>query len=141
MVFYGQNIHDRCYRRPFYERGEFAETFDDEGARKGWCLYKLGCKGPVTYNACATAKWNEGTSWPVESGHGCIGCSEPNFWDFGGFYEALSVPTGDFGNTVVGAAAAGVAAGAALAALNKHKKSEAKEAHETMTINDLTKES
>jgi hydrogenase small subunit len=21
MAFYGQNIHDRCYRRPFYERG------------------------------------------------------------------------------------------------------------------------
>jgi hydrogenase small subunit len=59
MAFFGQNIHDRCYRRPFYERGQFAETFDDEGARKGYCLYKLGCKGPVTYNACATLKWNE----------------------------------------------------------------------------------
>ncbi|MGB1110496.1 MAG: hydrogenase small subunit, partial [Gammaproteobacteria bacterium] len=92
-AFFGQNIHDRCYRRPFYERGQFAETFDDEGARKGWCLYKLGCKGPVTYNACATAKWNEGTSFPIESGHGCIGCSEPGFWDRGGFYEALSKPT------------------------------------------------
>jgi hydrogenase small subunit len=49
-VFFGQSIHDRCYRRPFYERGQFAETFDDEGARKGWCLFKLGCKGPITYN-------------------------------------------------------------------------------------------
>ncbi len=140
MAFYGQNIHDRCYRRPFYERGEFAETFDDEGARKGWCLYKLGCKGPTTYNACATAKWNEGTSWPVESGHGCIGCSEPNFWDAGGFYQALSVPTGDAGNTILGAAAAGVAVGAAAAVLNKRNKAKATADREKVTVDDLTRD-
>jgi hydrogenase small subunit len=48
------------YRRAFYERAQFAESFDDEGAKKGWCRYKLGCKGPVTHNACATIKWNQG---------------------------------------------------------------------------------
>jgi len=37
VAFYGQSIHDRCYRRPFYDKGQFAETFDDEGAKKG-CL-------------------------------------------------------------------------------------------------------
>ena len=79
--FYGDTIHDRCYRRPFYDQGKFAKTFDDEGARNGWCLFELGCKGPVTHNACATAKWNGGTSFPIESGHGCLGCSEPDFWD------------------------------------------------------------
>jgi hydrogenase small subunit len=140
-VFYGQNIHDRCYRRPFYERGQFAETFDDEGARKGWCLFKLGCKGPTTYNACATAKWNEGTSWPVESGHGCIGCSEPRFWDAGGFYQALSVPYHDVGDTILTAGAAGLAVGAAAAVLNKSRKSSANAKRETITVNDLTKES
>ncbi len=138
-VFYGQSIHDRCYRRPFYDKGLFAETFDDEGARKGWCLYKLGCKGPMTYNACATIKWNQGTSWPVESGHGCLGCSEPKFWDAGGFYEALSVPTGDNSQTVAFAAAAGVALGAAAGAINKKSKNEAIEKHGTVTINDLEK--
>jgi hydrogenase small subunit len=60
-AFYGETIHDRCYRRPFYDQGKFAKTFDDEGARQGWCLFELGCKGPVTHNACATVKWN-GTS-------------------------------------------------------------------------------
>jgi len=53
---------------------------DDENARKGYCLYKMGCKGPVTYNACSVVKWNEGTSYPIQSGHGCIGCSEAGFW-------------------------------------------------------------
>lgn len=114
-VFFGQSIHDRCYRRPFYERGKFAESFDDEGARKGWCLYKLGCKGPVTYNACATAKWNEGTSFPIEAGHGCIGCSEPNFWDKGGFYEALSRGTHTSAEGIATAAGVGAAVGVAAA--------------------------
>ncbi|HXZ53006.1 MAG TPA: hydrogenase small subunit, partial [Burkholderiales bacterium] len=35
-AFYGETIHDRCYRRPFYDQGRFAKTFDDEGARNGW---------------------------------------------------------------------------------------------------------
>ena len=54
--FFGDTIHDRCYRRPFYDKGLFAKSFDDEGAREGWCLYEVGCKGPVTHNACATAE-------------------------------------------------------------------------------------
>jgi hydrogenase small subunit len=137
--FFGQNIHDRCYRRPFYERGQFAETFDDEGAKKGWCLFKLGCKGPVTYNACATTKWNEGTSWPVESGHGCLGCSQPDFWDMGGFYNSLSTPTIDIAKTAAVGLAAGAAVGVAAGALNRMKKNKAAREHETVTINDLEK--
>ena len=141
MAFFGTSIHDRCYRRPFYDKGLFAETFDDEGARKGWCLYKLGCKGPMAYNACATMKWNQGTSWPVESGHGCLGCSEPSFWDAGGFYKALSIPTGDISRTVGIAGAAGLAIGAAAVGLNRAAKSRAKQQHGTVTVDDLEKTS
>ena len=125
-AFFGQNIHDRCYRRPFYERGQFAETFDDEGARKGWCLYKLGCKGPTTYNACATLKWNEGTSFPIQSGHGCIGCSEPGFWDKGGFYDPISAGVWGSREALLGAAAVGAAlgVGSALGARRRQKKAQ-----------------
>ena len=140
-AFYGSSIHDRCYRRPFYDKGLFAETFDDEGAKKGWCLYKLGCKGPTTYNACATTKWNNGTSFPIESGHPCLGCSEPDFWDGGGFYKALSIPTTDIAGVAVYAAAGAAAAGVALGALNKNKKQNALSEHSTTTINDLEKQS
>jgi len=140
-VFFGQSIHDRCYRRPFYDKGLFAETFDDEGARKGWCLYRLGCKGPMAYNACATVKWNQGTSWPVESGHGCIGCSEPNFWDAGGFYRALSIPDSDIARNLGYGVAAGVAAGAAAGLLNRSKKAQAAAKHETVSIDDLDRNS
>jgi len=128
-AFYGQNIHDRCYRRPFYERGQFAHTFDDEGARKGWCLYELGCKGPTTYNACATLKWNEGTSFPIGSGHGCLGCSEPDFWDKGGFYTPISAGIWGSREALLGAAAAGAAlgVGSAIAARVRKKKAQAEQ--------------
>jgi hydrogenase small subunit len=122
MAFFGQTIHDRCYRRPFYEQGLFADTFDDEGARKGWCLFKLGCKGPITYNACATMKWNGGTSFPIEAGHPCLGCSEPGFWDKGGFYNPVSTTEIGSGAALAGAAAAGVAIGAAAAAMSRRRQ-------------------
>jgi hydrogenase small subunit len=108
-AFFGETIHDRCYRRPFYKRGQFAKRFDDEGARRGWCLYELGCKGPVTYNACASLKWNGGVSFPIQSGHGCIGCSEPRFWDRGGLYQPLPAPTSPRGRVIPIAAAGGAA--------------------------------
>ena len=137
-IFYGETIHDRCYRRPFYDQGKFAKTFDDEAARKGWCLFELGCKGPVTYNACATTKWNDGTSFPIQSGHGCIGCSEPNFWDAGGFYKALSMPANPL--AMAGkAAVAGVVISTAALYANRGKKAAAKAAHETTTLADLNK--
>lgn len=119
-TFYGQTIHDRCYRRPFYNAGKFAGSFDDESAKKGYCLYKLGCKGPITRNACATIRWNGGLSFPIQSGHPCFGCSEPNFWDRGFIYSPLSVVEGGFGwKGILAGVATGVALGAASAAINK----------------------
>ncbi|NCC29395.1 MAG: twin-arginine translocation signal domain-containing protein [Gammaproteobacteria bacterium] len=90
LMFYGQRIHDKCYRRPHFDAGQFVETWDDEGARRGYCLYKVGCKGPTTYNACSTIRWNGGVSFPIQSGHGCIGCSEDGFWDKGSFYQHVT---------------------------------------------------
>ncbi len=81
LFAYGQTIHDQCQRRSHFENGEFVTSFGSEEAKKGYCLYQMGCKGPETYNNCPTVKWNDSTSWPVQAGHPCIGCSEPNFWD------------------------------------------------------------
>ena len=88
-MFYGQTIHDKCDRRASFDAGRFVEAWDDEGARNGWCLYKMGCRGPVTHNSCSITKWNGGVSFPIGSGHGCIGCSEANFWDDGPLYKRL----------------------------------------------------
>jgi hydrogenase small subunit len=137
-VFFGDTIHDRCYRRPFYDQGKFAKSFDDEGARNGWCLFELGCKGPTTHNACATTKWNGGVSFPIESGHGCLGCSEPDFWDAGSFYTALSMPADPVKYTAA-AVLAGAAVGVAVSFANRAKKADAKSAHQTATLADLEK--
>ena len=136
-AFYGDTVHERCYRRNFYEQGKFAKTFDDEGARNGWCLFELGCKGPTTRNACATTKWNGGASFPIESGHGCLGCSEPDFWDAGGFYQALPTPTGNVVKTAAVAVAAGAAIGVAAGAMAKRKKARAAAERKPVSTEDL----
>jgi [NiFe] hydrogenase small subunit len=90
LFAYGQTIHDQCPRRSHFENEEFVEEFGSEEAALGYCLYKMGCRGPETYNNCPVAKFNDGTSWPVEAGHPCIGCSQPNFWDtMSPFYEEM----------------------------------------------------
>ncbi|MGE4551683.1 MAG: hydrogenase small subunit [Desulfovibrionaceae bacterium] len=86
-LFFGDSVHDNCPRLKYFDEGLFAKSFDDETAKKGYCLMKLGCKGPYTYNNCPTIKFNQ-TNFPIEAGHPCIGCSEPGFWDsMSPFYE------------------------------------------------------
>jgi hydrogenase small subunit len=128
-AFYSRRVHDTCYRRPNYDAGLFVEAFDDENAKRGYCLYKMGCRGPVTYNACGVTRWNNGVSFPIQSGHGCIGCSEANFWDNGPFYQHLaSFPgfgietTADTIGVAVGAVtAAGIAAHAITTNIRKRR--------------------
>jgi len=94
LFAYDQRIHDSCQRRPHFDAGQFVRTFDDEGARNGWCLYHVGCKGPSTFSACPIIQWNMHTSWPVKTGNPCIGCTEKDFFDkFTPFFSRLpSVP-------------------------------------------------
>jgi hydrogenase small subunit len=132
-MFYGQRIHDKCYRRPHFDAGQFVEKWDDDAARKGYCLYKMGCKGPTTYNACSTVRWNDGVSFPIQSGHGCIGCSEDGFWDKGSFYDRVTdikqfgveSNADKVGGTAAAVAGAAVAVHAAASVLKKAKKADA----------------
>jgi hydrogenase small subunit len=75
---YGRLIHENCERRAHFDAGRFAMEFGDEGHRKGYCLYKLGCKGPETYANCSALGFGDAgeNNWPVGCGHPCIGCSE-----------------------------------------------------------------
>jgi hydrogenase small subunit len=128
-AFYSKRVHDTCYRRPFYDAGLFVETFDDENAKKGYCLYKMGCKEPSTYNACGVMKWNNGTSFPIQSGHPCIGCSEENYWDNGRLYERASSFAGfgiesdadTLGKVALGVTVAGLAGHAIATNIGKSK--------------------
>ncbi|MCP8970357.1 hydrogenase small subunit [Ectobacillus ponti] len=129
-AFYRHRIHDKCNRRAYFDAGLFAESFDDEGARQGYCLYKVGCKGPTTYSSCAEMRWNGGVSYPIQSGNPCIGCTEQNFWDNGSFFERRAKLLGtettinpeQAGLAAVGVTTAGVAVHAAATAVMKKKQ-------------------
>jgi hydrogenase small subunit len=81
VLMFGQTIHDLCPRRGHFSNGEFVERFGYPEERFGWCLYKMGCKGPTTFTNCPTVRWNRRASWCVESGSPCIGCGSPNWVD------------------------------------------------------------
>jgi hydrogenase small subunit len=128
---YGRLIHENCERRPHFDAGRFALQFGDEGHRQGWCLYKLGCKGPETYANCPAILFGDvgSGSWPVGTGHPCFGCTEEGV----GFtkpihslaevesvtpplaFASVDQPKGQ-GVTPGAAAVAGAAAGAAVGA-------------------------
>ena len=131
---YGLRIHDLCERRGHFDAGEFVQKFGDEGAKNGYCLYKVGCKGPYTFNNCSRERFNSHTSWPIQAGHGCIGCSEPHFWDrMQPFEEPMAdrlLPLGQGADAVADKIGIGIlcltgvaiAAHAALAAVKKKDK-------------------
>jgi hydrogenase small subunit len=122
LFAYGKRIHDQCPRRAHFDAGQFVEDFDDEAARKGWCLYRMGCKGPASFSPCPIIQWNQTTSWPIGAGHPCLGCTERGFWDqMTPFYGRLPDVAG-FGvegrvDLIGGAVAAGVTAGVAAHAV------------------------
>ncbi len=128
---HGKRIHDNCERRAHFDAGQFVRKWGDEGHRLGWCLYEMGCKGPEAYFNCPSVKWNEGVSWPVQGGHGCIGCAAEDNWDkLSPFYKRLpKVPgfgvesTADkIGLGVAVATAAGVAVHAIAKAVKGDKE-------------------
>jgi hydrogenase small subunit len=127
LFAHGRRIHDNCERRGHFDAGQFVQEWGDEGHQNGWCLYQMGCKGPIAYHNCPTQRWNEGTNWPVGAGHGCIACASPGFWELPAYetvpIEGQTPPTtypsveeeGDGG--ALAAAGVGVAAGVVVGAV------------------------
>ncbi len=138
---FGYRIHDNCERRAHFDAGEFVEEWGDVGAKNNFCLYKMGCKGPMTFNNCSIIRYNEGVNWPIGAGHGCIGCSEPQFWDKYAQERPMAdthfkAPTGgvektvdEFGLGLLTAAGIGIGIHAAASAIGG-KKEECKEGAE-----------
>jgi hydrogenase small subunit len=140
LFAYGQLIHNNCERRGHFDAGRFVESWGDEGHRLGWCLYKMGCKGPQTYSNCPAVEWNDGTNWPVAAGHGCVGCMAPHFWDtMSPFYERLPNIEGfgveasadRLGLGIVGGVTAAFAAHAAISAARGREDPVAEHEEET----------
>ncbi len=116
LFAHGDRIHDNCPRRAHYDAGQFVQEWGDQGHQLGWCLYKMGCKGPATNYNCPRVQWNDGTNWPIGVGHGCVGCAQPQFWDaMTPFYRQLPTVPG-FGVEVT-AQDVGIGVAAAVGAL------------------------
>ena len=84
---YGRLVHENCERRPHFDAGRFALEFGDEGHRQGYCLYKIGCKGPETHANCPAIGFGDvgHGAWPVGTGHPCFGCTEKGI----GFHKPI----------------------------------------------------
>ena len=126
---YGRTIHEDCPRRPHFDAGRFVETFGDDAHRQGYCLYKVGCKGPSTHANCSRQSFGEVPgAWPIGIGHPCVGCTEENILWAMPIHSTVDIerPTppdqyppirADQGSaSAVAAGVAGLAAGAALGA-------------------------
>ncbi|HTP49905.1 MAG TPA: hydrogenase small subunit [Anaeromyxobacteraceae bacterium] len=126
---YGRVIHDDCPRRPHFDAGRFAQRYGDEGSRQGWCLYKLGCKGPRTHANCSLLNFGDVIgAWPIGVGAQCFGCTEkelafrvplfqtvePESLSPPGLYPPVSTPRGEVSPWATGLA--GVAVGALVGA-------------------------
>jgi NiFe hydrogenase small subunit HydA len=116
-MFYSKTIHEQCERRSHFEAGNFVEAFGTPEAEKGYCLFKMGCKGPQTYAPCPTIRYNDNASWCIMAGAPCIGCLDMKWPDnFHPFYEKLkgvSIP--GFGGAQTSADKIGKVLGAATA--------------------------
>lgn len=134
---FGYRIHDNCERRAHFDAGSFVESWGDHGAKNNFCLYKMGCKGPMTFNNCSIVRYNEAVNWPIGVGRGCIGCSEPDFWDKYAYERPMSNakikkgPTGgvektvdEFGLALLTAAGIGIGIHAAASAFAGKKSDE-----------------
>ncbi|MEG6584108.1 hydrogenase small subunit [Dendrosporobacter sp. 1207_IL3150] len=129
--FFGNRIHDTCYRRAFFDSGMFVETFDDIASKAGWCLYKVGCRGPEAYNSCGNLRWWNGMSYPIQSGAPCIACAANDFWDNDPFHQRLpNIPAPNtitnadkFGMIAAGVTTAGVIAHGVASYVNHKIKS------------------
>ncbi len=74
---YGRTIHEHCPRRAHFDAGRFAKQFGDDTHKQGYCLYKLGCKGPATHANCSVLHFADVVdAWPIGIGHPCFGCTE-----------------------------------------------------------------
>jgi len=69
------------YSRPEFAYKDTIHSICPYRKEKKLCQKQEGCKGQWTRHNCPNIKFNQGTSFPMQVGHPCIGCSEPNFWD------------------------------------------------------------
>ena len=90
-MFY-PSTHENCERYSYYQAGKFAKDYGEP-----YCLYELGCKGPISHCDVMMRGWNNGTNNCITCGAPCIGCTEPTYPDhygdgLSGMISSLEAP-------------------------------------------------
>ena len=76
VTFYGTTVHDNCPRRKYFDSEVYATKYGDKE-----CMFKLGCRGPMTRTLCPINRWNQSDNWPIGDNTTCIGCAAKGFPD------------------------------------------------------------
>ncbi|MEW6161780.1 MAG: hydrogenase small subunit [Nitrospirota bacterium] len=79
VMYFRESVHDNCRRRAHFDAGRFLTDWNDP-KQKEWCMFKKGCKGPMTFSDCPIRRWNDGINFCIDCGAVCMGCAEPGFY-------------------------------------------------------------
>ncbi len=78
-MYYQDVIHSNCQRFQWFNQDKYVTDF---ALHKRECLFRMGCRGPVTHADCPLRRWNRNTSWCVDANTPCVGCANPKWpWD------------------------------------------------------------
>jgi len=119
-TFFGKMIHENCERRGSFDAGLFLEDWNNQSPDFQLCMFKQGCKGPVTYADCPTRRWNSAVNWCVGANAPCHGCASPSFYkELSPLYQPL--PNVNFAGITPATDVLGwVAAGATAVGIGAH---------------------
>lgn len=126
---YGKTVHEQCPRAAAYAVGDFRKNPGDPEWK---CLFRVGCKGPVSNCPWNKDGWILGLGGPTKTGAPCMGCTMPGFSEaYEPFFEQLRelqpgppIPKLDVGKSVEAALGIGALtlAGAGLAYSLREKR-------------------
>ena len=75
-MFFSETNHKNCERRSYFDSHAVADKLGEKE-----CMFRLGCRGPVTKAYCPIGRWNCRINWPVGANTPCIGCANEHFPD------------------------------------------------------------
>ncbi|MEM1639992.1 MAG: hypothetical protein QXN05_04320 [Acidilobaceae archaeon] len=114
--FFGETTHNNCPRAGHYAAGRW-RMYPGDGTE--FCLWGIGCKGPISHCPWNRLGWVNGVGGCVRQGSVCMGCHEPGFTDaYEPFFQKMpyvfatrQALVGTLAGTVAVAAVVGLASG------------------------------
>jgi len=117
LMFYSQRVHDKCYRRGHFDAGPVRRDLRRPRLARRLLPVQGGLPRADDLQRLLDHALERRRVLPIGSGHGCLGCSEPDFWDQRAVLRASAdlpaVRRGSHGEPIGATAAAVVGVGIA----------------------------